>query len=609
MKNRPAPNLATVRLQNRFVFFLLLFCGLACAEDFGFVSLDNMKPPRIEISYPDARTAQGTLVSVQVSIPEGWHVNANVAADKFLKPSTLDIEARGIEFDEPIWPEPIKEYSEALDLENLVFKGTFQILVPVKSLAADYDTSTTNVDFSYQACSQICLAPQTVHASMQIKSLGQSKMETLPEEEPLKKNSGEPLILLLGFAFLGGLVLNLMPCVLPVLFLKLFNLARNAGETRLRLWKLTGTLVFGILVSFWVLAAVVVLIQAGNGLSGWGFQFQNPGFIVFMVILLSAFAMNLFGAFELFLPGSTLTKMDAATRREGFGGAFASGVLMVLLSTPCSAPFLGTAMGFAFTQPPAILFLFFTLAALGLAFPYILVAIFPSVRKIFPKPGAWMVKVQKILGLFLLGTAAWLVWISFRMAGSWGALVVCGFGLLAIFFAIVFGKFARPDKPFVREPVSLLLIAVVFLAAWFLVGKPAIHSVLERKARLAAEKTLDENGWYLYSEKTFRTLSMENRPILVDVTADWCLTCKTNEAVVLSTEDVKELLSRAQAILVKADYTLESPEVTRLLRTLGKSGVPAYAVYHPESARWEVLPEILTRESIAQALFKSGQTE
>lgn len=595
-------NLATVRLQNLLVFFVLLFCGIASADDFGFVLLDNMAPPRIEISYPEGKTVQGTLVNVQVSIPEGWHVNANIAADKFLKPSSLDIEARGIEFDEPIWPEPFKEYSEALDLENLVFKGTFRILVPVKAIAADYDTSTTNVDFSYQACSQICLAPQTVHASMQIKSLGQSREGTLPEE-PLKKNSGEPLFLLLGFAFLGGIILNLMPCVLPVLFLKLFNLTRNAGETRMRLWKLTGTLVLGILVSFWILAALVVLIQAGNGTSGWGFQFQNPGFIVFMVILLAAFAMNLFGAFEIFLPGSTLTKMDAATRKEGFGGAFASGILMVLLSTPCSAPFLGTAMGFAFTQPPAILFLFFTLAALGLAFPYILVAIFPSVLKIFPKPGAWMLKVQKLLGLFLLGTAAWLVWISFRMAGFRGALVVCGFGLVAIFAAIVFGKFARPDKPFIREPVSLLFIAILFLVAWFLCGKPAIHSILNEKALLMAERSLDENGWYLYSEKTFRILSKENRPIFVDVTADWCLTCKTNEAVVLSTEEVKDVLSRAKAILVKADYTLESPEITRLLRTLGKSGVPAYAVYHPESDRWEVLSEILTRESIARALF------
>ncbi len=604
MKTWAKENLATVRLQNSFIFFILFFCGFTFADDFGFVSLNNMAPPQIEISYPEEKTSTGTLVNVRVAIPDGWHVNANIAADKFLKPSTLDIRARGIEFDEPIWPAPIKEYSEALDLENLVFKGTFLIRVPVKNIAADYDTSTTNIDFSYQACSQICLAPQTVHASMQIKTLGQSKDATI-QDEPLKKKSGKSLILLLGFAFLGGLILNLMPCVLPVLFLKLFNLTKNARETRERLWKLTGMLVFGILVSFWSLAAIVILIQAGNGLSGWGFQFQNPGFIVFMVVLLSAFAMNLFGAFELFLPGSTLTKMDAATRREGFGGAFASGVLMVLLSTPCSAPFLGTAMGFAFTQPPMTLLLFFTVAALGLAFPYILVATFPSILKVFPKPGAWMVKVQKLLGIFLLGTAFWLVWISFRMTGIFGAFIVCGFGIFAVLAAVIFGKFARPDKPFFREPVSLLVIATIFFAAWFLGGKPAIHSAIDEKVRKAAERTLDENGWYLYSEETFQMLSKEERPIFIDVTADWCLTCKTNEAVVLSKDDVKEVLSRAKAILVKADYTLENPEVTRLLRKLGKSGVPAYAVYHPETRKWESLPEILTRESIAKALSEN----
>ena len=148
MKTQPMANLATVRFQKSFVFFILLFCSFAMADDFGFVSLNNMAPPHIEISYPPEKTVPGTVVNVQVSIPEGWHVNANIAADKFLKPSTLNIKARGIEFDEPDWPTPIKEYSEALDLENLVFKGTFLIRIPIKSLASDYDTSTTNVDFS-----------------------------------------------------------------------------------------------------------------------------------------------------------------------------------------------------------------------------------------------------------------------------------------------------------------------------------------------------------------------------------------------------------------------------------------------------------------------------
>lgn len=599
MKTIEKKVLATYKLQSILWVILFFFCSQSFAESFdldvGSVNLNGMAPPKMEILYPSEATKVGTQVTVQITIPEKWHVNANIPADPFLKPSTLDIQARGIEFGEAIWPEPIKEYSEALDFENLVFKGTFEVKIPVKAIAADYDTSTTNVEFGYQACSQICLAPQTVHAALELKL--ESKFE-----ESSKKNSHDSLALLLGLAFLGGLILNLMPCVLPVLFLKLFSLVRNAGETRARLWKLTISLVLGILTSFWVLAGIVSLIKAGSGNAGWGFQFQNPGFVAFMVVLLSAFAMNLFGFFEIFLPGSALTKMDAATRKEGLAGAFLSGVLMVLLSTPCSAPFLGTAMGFAFTQSAAILFVFFTVAALGLAFPYILVAIFPKVLKVFPKPGTWMAKFQKVLGIFLLGTAIWLVWVGFQMTGAEGAAIIATFGLCAMLLSVIFGKFARPNKPFIREPIFLLAVTSFLFSAWFLGGKPAVQSVIEAKSRAAAEKTLGEDGWYNYSEANLKALAQEGRPIFIDVTADWCLTCKTNEAVVLSREDVKKVLSDANAILVRADYTLESAEVTNLLRNLGKSGVPAYAVYNPKSQKWNVLSEILTLEDIEDAL-------
>ena len=590
-------------------WILFIFCFFVCAEasDFESINLNGMTPPQVEIIYPEESTHAGSIVSVQITIPEGWHVNANITADQFLKPSTLQIQARGPDFAEPIWPAPIKEYSEALDFENLVFKGKFSVEIPIEKISPDYDTSTTNVDFGYQACSNICLAPQSVHASLEIKSL-QSK---LSESAPLKKNSESEnsssenaVAFLLVLAFLGGLILNLMPCVLPVLFLKLFSLVKNSGETRSRLWALTLALVAGILVSFWTLAGIVALIKAGSGNAGWGFQFQNPGFIAFMVILLSAFAMNLFGAFEIFLPGKTLTQMDSATKKEGLAGAFFSGVLMVLLSTPCSAPFLGTAMGFAFSQSTPILILFFTVAALGLASPYLAVAIFPNVRKIFPKPGNWMVKFQKFLGLFLLGTAIWLVWVAFKMLGGTGAIILSLFGICSMILSILFGKFARPDKPFLREPIALLLIAAFFFASWFAAGKPAVDSVVAEKLRASAEKNLDADGWYRYSPEIFQALAAEQKPIFIDVTADWCLTCKTNEAVVLNSDEVQKIFVETKAIRVRADYTLESPEVTQLLQKLHRSGVPAYAVYKPQTDSWTVLSEILSADAIREALTK-----
>ena len=178
-----------------------------------------------------------------------------------------------------------------------------------------------------------------------------------------------------------------MPCVLPVLSLKLFSLIKQAGESRGRLVALGISTTAGILASFWTLAGIVAAIKAGGGIAGWGMQFQSAGFIAFMVIILTAFAMSFLGAFEVWLPGSATTKMDAAGHKAGLGGAFFTGALLVLLSTPCSAPFLGTAMGFAFTASTPVLFLFFTAAGLGLALPYLLVSAFPAVLKVFPKTG------------------------------------------------------------------------------------------------------------------------------------------------------------------------------------------------------------------------------
>lgn len=593
--------LAIKKFHKLIASLLLAFCTASSfADEAPVIEMNNMPPPAVSIRYPQEKTDVGTQITVQVTIPPKWHINANVAADEFLKPSTLSISAKGITFGEPVWPAPIKEYSEALDLDNLVFKGTFQLQIPVKSVEAGYDTSTTNVDFGYQACSNfICLAPHNVHAALGIKTL-----QTQPDDGISKKKSIDFLAVLLFFAFLGGAILNLMPCVLPVLFLKLFSLVRNARETRKRLFALTGALTLGILASFWALALLVSVIKVGGGNAGWGFQFQNPGFIAFMVAVLAAFAMNLFGFFELFLPGQAATKMDAMTKKEGLAGAFFSGVLMVLLSTPCSAPFLGSAMGFAFTQNTPTLFLFFTAAGLGLAMPYILTALFPQILRVFPKPGPWMVKFQKFLGLFLLGTAVWLVWVSFGMMGTRGAIVIGGFGILALILSFFFGKIARPDKPFYRELLTLGITILLLFLSWTFAARPQIDSAIEIKAKATASEAMDEEGWYRYTPKVLKALQLEDRPIFIDVTADWCLTCKTNEAVILSRDTVQSLFKHYNVLKVKADFTFESAEVSELLKELGRSGVPAYAVYHPETRTTETLSEILSLDAISETLQK-----
>ena len=575
--------------------------------------------------YSDGALSEKTTVIIDIVIPENWHVNANVAADEFLKPSSVEIGARGIEFGEPVWPEPIKEYNQVLEFENLVFKGHFQIKIPVKAVADGYDTLTTNATFHYQACdNSICLAPASVDIRIGNKagignSLKKNDEEAAGDAQALNgaagsdgfagndgsagKEGAAAVALLLFFAFVGGIILNLMPCVLPVLSLKLFSLIKQAGQSRGRLVALGISTTAGILVSFWALAGIVAAIKAGGGAAGWGMQFQSPGFIAFMIIILTAFAMSFFGMFEVWLPGSATTKMDAAGHKAGLVGAFFTGALLVLLSTPCSAPFLGTAMGFAFTASTPVLFLFFTAAGLGLALPYLLVSAFPAVLKVFPKPGKWMVILQKVMGVLLLATVAWLLWIVNEQAGGMGVALFAGFILATAFFSFCIGKFAPPGSSFAYEVRLLVIGAIAFAFTWFTWSAPQYEKILNERFEARMAKQVLEDGWYRYSPEAVAEFAKAGRTIFIDATADWCLTCKANEAAVLSDKDLLQKLDSAGVVRMKADWTRETPEVNELLYSMGKSGVPAYAIYPKgDKSKQVVLPELLTSNLILEAI-------
>ena len=587
-------------------FFLFNICH---AEEF---NMNNMPPPDMYMNYSAGTVQKGSSVTVTITIPDNWHVNANIAADEFLKPSSIEIAAMGIKFGEPKWPEPIKEYSEALDLENLVFKGRFEVVLPVDSVEADYDTLTTNVTFHYQACdNSICLAPskKTIKIGERgINGLGGSLKKNGNEEALAQGDSGtadmSALVLLL-FAFLGGIILNLMPCVLPVLSLKLFSLIKQAGESRGRLLALGGATTAGILASFWILAAVVAAVKAGGGSAGWGMQFQSAGFIAFMTVILTAFAMSFFGVFEIWLPWSATTKMDAAGRKQGIAGAFFTGALLVLLSTPCSAPFLGTAMGFAFTASTPVLFLFFTAAGLGLALPYMLVSAFPKVLKVFPKPGAWMVRLQKVMGVLLLATVVWLLWIVNEQAGHSGVGIFAAIAVASIACSVLLGKFAPPGKPFIREAAGLLLCVVALTSLWFAALAPQYNIAATEKFNARMQEQMTEDGWFRYSPALIEDFARAKRTVFIDATADWCLTCKANEAAVLNRDDFRRAMDSLNVALVKADWTRETPEVNALLQSMGKSGVPAYAIYpEGDATKQIVLPELLTTATIVELINK-----
>ena len=616
-------NFANNRLQ-KASFCILLFATVAFSQEF---NMNNMPPPEASMRYSAGTLQKGSTVIVDIVIPDNWHVNANIAADEFLKPSSIEISAKGIHFGEPKWPEPIKEYSEALDLENLVFKGYFQIKLPVDSVEAGYDSLTTQATFHYQACdNSICLAPSSVTFGV-----GATGFKSKTQQAPgLKKNDDEDqgnapetltdsaenlagggftstLILLLSALF-GGLILNLMPCVLPVLSLKLFSLIKQAGESRSRLLALGTATTVGILASFWLLAAIVAAVKAGGGNAGWGMQFQSAGFIAFMVVILSAFAMSFFGVFEIWLPGSATTKMDSAGRKNGLLGAFFTGALLVLLSTPCSAPFLGTAMGFAFTASTPVLFLFFTAAGVGLALPYMLVSAFPSVLKAFPKPGAWMVTLQKIMGVLLLGTVAWLLWVVREQAGNFGMAIFAVIAFLSVILSFAIGKIAPPGVTFIREVASIVISIILLAVFWFTFAAPKYEAEVDAIFDARAAQLITEDGWYRYTPELIEDFAKYGRTVFIDATADWCLTCKANEAAVLNRKDFKQAMDSLNVVLVKADWTRETPEVTKLLKSMGKSGVPAYAIYPAgDASKQIVLPELLTTNAIVEKIVGSRQ--
>ena len=602
------------------VVLLFLFVSNSEAQEF---NMNAMPPPDAAMHYSVGALSEKSNVTIDIVIPDNWHVNANVVADEFLKPSSVEISAPGIEFGEVVWPEPIKEYNEVLEFENLVFKGHFQIKIPVKAASKNCDSLSTKAIFHYQACdNSICLAPAQVEIALG-GATGLKKNDEgngpqglngsagdAPELNGVAVNDGfagkegaAAIALLLFFAFLGGIILNLMPCVLPVLSLKLFSLIKEAGQSRGRLAALGLSTTAGVLVSFWVLAAVIAAIKAGGGAAGWGMQFQSAGFIAFMVVILSAFAMSFFGVFEVWLPWGATTKMDEAGHKAGLAGAFFTGALLVLLSTPCSAPLLGTAMGFAFTASTPVLFLFFTAAGLGLALPYLLVSAFPAILKIFPKPGPWMVTLQKIMGVLLLGTVAWLLWIVSKQAGTAGVTIFAIVAALAIASSFAVGKFAPPGVAFKREVIAFSASVAVLAAVWFAVLAPRYETVVTERFEARIAQQVLESGWYRYSPEAVAEFAKAGKTIFIDATADWCLTCKTNEAAVLDREDFIRAMDSAGVVRMKADWTRETPEVNELLRSMGKYGVPAYAIYPKgDKSKQVVLPELLTTGLILEAI-------
>ncbi len=389
---------------------------------------------------------------------------------------------------------------------------------------------------------------------------------------------------LLG-AILGGLILNLMPCVFPVLSLKALSLASShlsPHKQHLHGWAYTA----GVVGSF-VLAASVILAARGAGESlGWGFQLQQPGFVAFMAYLFFIMGLSLSGMF--YLGTSLMGAGQSLTSGEGLKSSFFTGVLAALVASPCTAPFMATALGFAITQPAPVALSIFAALGLGMALPFILLSYSPYLARHLPQPGPWMETLKQVLAFPLYLTSVWLLWVLSNQTSGAGAMAVLS-GAVLIAFGIWLLQ-QRSDKKgtviFTRTLAAISLIS----AAW--IGT-TVGNFSETQSDV----------WEAYSPERLAELRAEGEPVFIDLTADWCITCKFNERVALNTQAVTKFVLLNDIVMLQGDWTNADPDISALLDQFGRSGVPLYLMYPAEpNSPPEVLPQVLTQSLVLQAM-------
>ncbi|MDQ6809932.1 MAG: thioredoxin family protein [Verrucomicrobiota bacterium] len=396
------------------------------------------------------------------------------------------------------------------------------------------------------------------------------------------------------FGFIGGFILNLMPCVLPVISLKIFGFIQHAGQSRRRILRSGLAFTAGIFAWFIGLAIVLIALKAAGREITWAFQFTNPTFVLAMSAVVLVFALNLFGVFEIALPQRASRGVLGWTAKEGDAGSFFQGVFATVLATPCTAPFLGAALGFAFTQSSFLILAMFLAIAAGMSLPYVLLSAQPAWLRLLPKPGAWMVRVKQLMGFLLLATLMFLLWVLAVERGA-DAVIWSGCFLLAVSLACwIKGSFITPIASRTTRLVAVLAIVIVLAAsASFFVGNKFAS------ARRLAGTPEPGGDWQAFTPDRLASELAQGHTVFVDFTAAWCVTCKFNETAVLESSAVRQAFQRRGVIKMKADWTNADPVITKILKHFGRPGVPLYVLYPPEkNAEPFVFPELLTKAMV-----------
>ena len=486
---------------------------------------------------------------------------------------------------------------------------------------APFDKKDISIAASYQTCldSGTCIMPQTINLKLPIpKSLREhsphskrtivSNNKISSTQLPLnisqkthklnniKVEKKENLIYMILLAFLGGIILNLMPCVLPVLSIKMLSIVNSAHHERKHIMICGFIYIAGILISFTVLASVVVMLKHTGESIGWGFQFQNPYFVFFLMLLIWAFALSLFEVFTIHLPG--MQTASKAASKKGMLGTFMSGVFAVLLATPCSAPLLGTAVAFALRHSAPVIYIIMLTVGVGLAFPFIVLAFCPKgIMKIIPKPGNWMNIFSEVMGFMLVATAVFLCRSLFFIVDEHQFINALWFMVVFSFALWLYGKTAKTTNSSRKQWIALASACTISLWGFTSLIDFSFHP--QHKKAVSASAL-----WQPFSPKLLEEAREQNKPVFIDFYAEWCVTCKANEALVLHTQKIEDAFKKKNVILMQGDFTRKDPIIFKWLQKYKKAGVPLYLLYIPSEKKPIVFPELITKKMILKALDK-----
>ncbi len=404
--------------------------------------------------------------------------------------------------------------------------------------------------------------------------------------------------LALLFSFIGGIILNLMPCVLPVLSIKIMGFVNQAHEKHSKSWQHGVVFTLGVLVSFWILAGIILILKAGGTQLGWGFQLQSPVFLIILSAFMFLFGLSMFGVFEI---GTSMTTIGGKTQgRNGLAGSFLSGVTATIVATPCTAPFMGPALGFALTQPAYVSLLVFTFIGLGMSAPYVLLTSIPALLKFVPKPGRWMETMKQFMGFLLVATVIWLLWVLGIQAGSNVVALVLFVLLVTSIGAWIYGRWGHLAMPKKTRVVSTVIAAILIISA----NAYAVVNVDTYAVNTTHTATAGEGiEWKPYFEEAVEQAKKSGNPVFIDFTAAWCLSCQVNEQIAFSSEEVQNRFRELNIQSFKADWTSHDEKITRALAKYGRNSVPLY-VLHSGNYNDEprILPEIITPGIILDAL-------